>query len=85
MLREFPGGGCGSIAMRTVEEHQRIVAELITARPAAVAALADAEGRVLSRSKISRTTQRSFLQIVDELRGDAAPLFHERRSRTPAG
>ena len=35
--------------MRTVEEHQRIVAELITARPAAVAALADAQGRVLSR------------------------------------
>ena len=34
--------------MRTVEEHQRIVAELITARPAAVVALADAQARVLS-------------------------------------
>jgi molybdopterin molybdotransferase len=34
--------------MRSVEEHQRIVAGLITARPAATAELADAEGRVLS-------------------------------------
>jgi molybdopterin molybdotransferase len=34
--------------MRTVEEHQRVVAELINARPAIVAELPDAEGRVLS-------------------------------------
>jgi molybdopterin molybdotransferase len=34
--------------MRSVEEHQRIVAGLIAARPAAVAELAAAEGRVLS-------------------------------------
>lgn len=33
--------------MRSVEEHQRVVAGLIAARPAA-AELADAEGRVLS-------------------------------------
>ncbi|BBX47232.1 molybdopterin molybdotransferase MoeA [Mycobacterium cookii] len=34
--------------MRSVEEHQRIVAELITARPARTLALADAEGLVLA-------------------------------------
>jgi molybdopterin molybdotransferase len=34
--------------MRTVEEHQRIVAELISARPAILADLCDAHGRVLS-------------------------------------
>ncbi|HEY9305398.1 MAG TPA: molybdopterin molybdotransferase MoeA, partial [Mycobacterium sp.] len=34
--------------MRSVEEHQRIIAGLIAVRPAAVADLADAEGRVLS-------------------------------------
>jgi molybdopterin molybdotransferase len=34
--------------MRSVEEHQRVVAELITARPAVTAELPDAEGRVLS-------------------------------------
>ncbi len=34
--------------MRPVEEHQRIVAELITARPAVSVALRDAEGRVLA-------------------------------------
>ena len=34
--------------MRSVEEHQRVVAGLIAARPAATAELADAEGRVLS-------------------------------------
>jgi molybdopterin molybdotransferase len=33
--------------MRSLEEHQRIVAELITARPARTAALRDAEGLVL--------------------------------------
>jgi molybdopterin molybdotransferase len=33
--------------MRSLEEHQRIVAELITARPARTAALPDAEGLVL--------------------------------------
>lgn len=34
--------------MRSVEEHQRVVAALITARPAVTAELADAEGRALS-------------------------------------
>ncbi|BBX10155.1 gephyrin-like molybdotransferase Glp [Mycolicibacterium aichiense] len=34
--------------MRTVEEHQRVVADLITARPAATVELADAEGLVLA-------------------------------------
>jgi molybdopterin molybdotransferase len=34
--------------MRSVEEHQRVVAGLITARPAVAAELPDAEGRVLS-------------------------------------
>jgi len=34
--------------MRSVEEHQRVVAGLITARPAGIAELPDAEGRVLS-------------------------------------
>jgi len=34
--------------MRTVEEHQRIVAELISARPGILAELGDAQGRVLS-------------------------------------
>ena len=34
--------------MRSVEEHQRVVAGLITARPATTAELPDAEGRVLS-------------------------------------
>src|SRR5271157_2436651 len=34
--------------MRSVEEHQRVVAGLIAARPAVTAELADAEGRVLS-------------------------------------
>jgi molybdopterin molybdotransferase len=34
--------------MRTVEEHQRIVAELISRRPGIVAELRDAQGRVLS-------------------------------------
>jgi molybdopterin molybdotransferase len=34
--------------MRSVEEHQRVVAGLITARPAVTAELPDAEGRVLS-------------------------------------
>lgn len=34
--------------MRSVDEHQRVVAGLITARPAARAALADAEGLVLA-------------------------------------
>jgi molybdopterin molybdotransferase len=39
--------------MRTVEEHQRIVAGLITARPAVVAELLDAQGRVLSDDVIA--------------------------------
>ncbi|KDF00477.1 molybdopterin molybdenumtransferase [Mycolicibacterium aromaticivorans JS19b1 = JCM 16368] len=34
--------------MRTVDEHQRVVADLITARPAATVGLADAEGLVLA-------------------------------------
>jgi molybdopterin molybdotransferase len=34
--------------MRSVEEHQRVVAELITARPAATTGLADAQGLVLA-------------------------------------
>ena len=34
--------------MRSVEEHQRIVAELITARPATTVELPDAEGLVLA-------------------------------------
>jgi molybdopterin molybdotransferase len=34
--------------MRSVEEHQRVVAGLITARPPVTAELSDAEGRVLS-------------------------------------
>lgn len=34
--------------MRTVEEHQRVVAELIAARPAVTVGLAEAEGRVLA-------------------------------------
>jgi molybdopterin molybdotransferase len=34
--------------MRSVEEHQRVVAGLITARPAVTAELPDAQGRVLS-------------------------------------
>ena len=34
--------------MRSVEEHQRVVAALITARPAVTAELPDAEGRALS-------------------------------------
>ncbi|ORW00947.1 molybdopterin molybdotransferase MoeA [Mycobacterium kyorinense] len=34
--------------MRSVEEHQRVVAELIAARPATTAALADAEGLALA-------------------------------------
>ncbi|WP_431234953.1 molybdopterin molybdotransferase MoeA [Mycolicibacterium psychrotolerans] len=34
--------------MRTVEEHQRVVADLITARPAATVGLAEAEGLVLA-------------------------------------
>src|SRR6201996_4780333 len=37
-----------SEAMRSVEEHQRVVAALITARPAVTAELPDAEGRALS-------------------------------------
>jgi molybdopterin molybdotransferase len=35
--------------MRSVEEHQRIIAGLITPRPAAAAGLADAEGLVLAK------------------------------------
>ncbi|GBE65384.1 molybdopterin molybdenumtransferase [Mycobacterium sp. MFM001] len=35
--------------MRSVEEHQRVVADLIAARPATTAALADAEGLVLAQ------------------------------------
>ncbi len=34
--------------MRTVEEHQRVVADLITARATATVGLADAEGLVLA-------------------------------------
>ena len=34
--------------MRSVEEHQRVVAGLIAARPAVTVELPDAEGRVLS-------------------------------------
>jgi molybdopterin molybdotransferase len=40
--------------MRSVEEHQRVVAGLITARPAVTAELPDAEGRVLS-DKVTAT------------------------------
>lgn len=39
--------------MRTVEEHQRIVAGLITARPAVTLPLADAEGLVLAADVIA--------------------------------
>ena len=39
--------------MRTVEEHQRVVSELITARPAAIAHLSDAAGLVLAHDVIA--------------------------------
>ncbi|ORV19609.1 molybdopterin molybdotransferase MoeA [Mycobacterium celatum] len=39
--------------MRSVEEHQRVVAELITARPAGTATLADAEGLALAGDVIA--------------------------------
>ena len=39
--------------MRTVEEHQRVVSELITARPAATAHLSDAAGLVLAHDVIA--------------------------------
>jgi molybdopterin molybdotransferase len=39
--------------MRSVEEHQRVVAGLITARPAATAGLADAEGLVLAEDVVA--------------------------------
>ncbi|HNM84894.1 MAG TPA: molybdopterin molybdenumtransferase MoeA, partial [Mycobacterium sp.] len=39
--------------MRSVEEHQRIVAGLITARPAATLPLADAEGLALAADVIA--------------------------------
>lgn len=39
--------------MRSVEEHQRIVAELISARPAVTVELSDAEGRVLGEDVVA--------------------------------
>jgi molybdopterin molybdotransferase len=42
--------------MRSVEEHQRVVAELITARPATAAGLADAEGLVLAQDVVARVS-----------------------------
>ncbi|OBB95640.1 gephyrin-like molybdotransferase Glp [Mycobacterium sp. 852002-30065_SCH5024008] len=40
--------------MRSVEEHQRVVAELIRPRPAATAALAEAQGLVLADDVVAR-------------------------------
>ena len=40
--------------MRSVQEHQRVVAELIRARPAATAALAEAQGLVLADDVVAR-------------------------------
>ncbi len=40
--------------MRSVAEHQRVVAELIRARPAATVALADAQGLVLADDVVAR-------------------------------
>ncbi|MFN8102816.1 MAG: gephyrin-like molybdotransferase Glp [Mycobacterium sp.] len=46
--------------MRSVEEHQRIVAGLITARPAATLPLADAEGLVLAADVIAPSSLPGF-------------------------
>ncbi|OJZ73945.1 molybdopterin molybdenumtransferase [Mycobacterium paraffinicum] len=40
--------------MRSVQEHQRVVAELIRPRPAATAALAEAQGLVLAEDVVAR-------------------------------
>jgi molybdopterin molybdotransferase len=40
--------------MRSVEEHQRVVADLIAARPAITAGLADAEGLVLAQDVVAK-------------------------------
>lgn len=42
--------------MRSVEEHQRVVAGLITARPAATVGLADAEGLVLAQDVVAEVS-----------------------------
>jgi molybdopterin molybdotransferase len=42
--------------MRSVEEHQRVVADLITARPATTAGLADAEGLVLAQDVVAKVS-----------------------------
>ncbi|MCV7402375.1 molybdopterin molybdotransferase MoeA [Mycobacterium fragae] len=42
--------------MRSVEEHQRVVAGLITARPAATVGLADAEGLVLAEDVVAEVS-----------------------------
>ena len=39
--------------MRSVEEHQRVVSELISARPAAHVGLADAQGLVLAQDVVA--------------------------------
>jgi molybdopterin molybdotransferase len=42
--------------MRSVQEHQRVVADLITARPATTAGLADAEGLVLAEDVVAKVS-----------------------------
>lgn len=51
--------------MRSVAEHQRVVSELITARPAAAVGLVDAAGLVLAH---------------DVVAGLSLPVFEDRKS-----
>jgi molybdopterin molybdotransferase len=47
-------------SMQSVEEHQRVVAELITPRPATAAGLADAEGLVLAKNVTAEVSLPAF-------------------------
>ncbi len=55
--------------MRTVEEHQRVVADLITARATATVGLADAEGLVLAADVAAPLS----LPVFDNSAMDATP------------
>ena len=59
--------------MRTVEEHQRVVSELITARPAATAHLSDAAGLVLAHDVIAGLS----LPVVDNSSMDGYAVRYE--------
>ena len=76
----FPG-----LTVRSVEEHQRVVADLITARPAgAAAAWRRAEGLVLAADVVAAAVAAGFRQLGDGRVRGAWPSTSPRRTpRTP--